>query len=318
MISRGSKDNLLYLIEPHNLITYLKGMGWVEDFSQINFIVKFRSPKPIRSDGTYIYLFVPNDNTLIDYTKAIENILEVISAFERRDYNDILNQIINFADCLKANIINTEKGTIPLNEGVSLYESLRDLITFSACSEYQPRTKRFDRKLSSAIDLVEASLIGQNETESYAVNIYLPLNKHMMDYSLDQVIPLSRRVVIRVLLGLEDLENSAIDDNPKPIIENYNRGLNSNMCEALIKIIDAGMGNNIVLNVIPEPRFYIPDNISTKFILSPTHKKYLKGAMELLKDSTPMKKHEEIEGYLNSRSLQKEINKQHNYMINIY
>ena len=48
--------------------------------------------------------------------------------------------------------------------------------------------------------------------------------------------PLQRRVMERIATGLIDLETSARNDDPRPLIEGYADGFNANMCNAIVEI----------------------------------------------------------------------------------
>jgi hypothetical protein len=309
VIDDRSPDRLLQSVKPEDLKVYLRDRGWTEVSSQKNYMIKYKSPNPIRSDGRYISLFVPKDENLTDYTDTIDYALRVISAFEKRAYKDLLNQILSFADCLKTRIVEAKKGMIPLDQGISLYEEMLELITFSACAEFEPNVKRFPRKLERAIYYAETSLMGQSELGSYIANIYIPLERKKSTFTWDTTGPFARKMVLRILRGLEDLSDSVKADRSDPIIDNYREGLNSNMCDALINVIDVGMGNNIVLSAILEPTYPVPEDISTEFILTPPNKHYLQDARDKLKEDVPQEEERSFIGYVRLLTRPEEVEK---------
>ncbi|OPY49354.1 MAG: hypothetical protein A4E49_03177 [Methanosaeta sp. PtaU1.Bin112] len=304
-----SQDRLLQLIKPRDLRAYLLDRGWTEVSSKRDYMLKYKSPKPISSDGKYISLFVPKHENFVDYNETIDYALRVISAFETRTYENLLNQILYFADCLKTRIIEAKRGMIPLDQGISLYKGMLELITYSACAEYEPHIKRFPRKLDRAINYAETSLMGQSEVGSYIANIYIPLERKKSAFAWDTTSPFARKVVLRILRGLDDLYDSVKEDNSDPIIDNYRKGLNSNMCDALINIIEVGMGNNIIVSAVLEPAYPLPDNISTEFILTPQSKNYLQDARSKLREDAPQEEERSFIGYVRLLTRPEEVEK---------
>lgn len=297
MKQNASQQHLLRLINPTKLRYYLKDVGWSEESTQKKAMMKFRSPRAIGNNDEFVNIFIPTDDKLIDYARTIEYALNVLSAFEKRPSSDIIYQILNFADCLKTKILEARAGMIPLNQGIFLYRSVLDLITFSACGEFDP-LKKFPRKMEKASKYAETSLLGQSELGSYVANIFLPLGRHPPDYPWVAVDPFPRKVVLRILRGLGDLADSVKDRNVDPIINNYKKGFNANMCDAVINIINSGMGNKVIMSAILEPAFDVPDDISTNFVLNPSDKHYLNDAVNILEEGTPHEEERSFIGYV--------------------
>ena len=291
--------HLLRSINPTKLRYYLQDTGWAKEPTQKNAMIKFRSPRALGANGSeFINIFIPTDDTLIDYTRTVEYVLKVLSAFEKRPPTEIIYQILNFADCLKTKILKAKAGMIPLNQGIFLYRGVLDLITFSACGEFDPLTKKFPRKMEKASKYTETSLLGQSELGSYVANIFLPLGRHPPDYPWLATDPFPRKVVLRILRGLGDLADSAIERDVNPIINNYKKGLNANMCASIINIINSGMGNKVIMNAILEPAFDDPDDISTNFVLNPSDKHYLNEAINIFKEGTQQEEERTFIGYV--------------------
>lgn len=295
---RTSEDSLLRLIKPNDLKVYLKNNGWVEVKSEQKYLLKFKSPRPINSENKYIHLFISNNEHMVDYKRTVEYALDTVSAFEKRDRDIIINQILILSDCLTARIIGAKKGVMPLNQGISLYEEQFDLITYGACSELgKVSAKRYPRKSNEALRYAESSLMGQSGLGSYVSNIYFPLPRPK-DYPWIKDDPFSRKVIVRILRGLNNLSEAEIERTPDPIIDNYSTGLNSNMCDALINILDAGIGKDVIISAILEPIYPIPEDITaTKFTLSHLSEHYLKEARDVLIETDPQKEERVFYGY---------------------
>jgi hypothetical protein len=299
MVEYSSSDKYLKQIKAKDIIRYLKTHDWKEIPTRNSNTTKYKSPSPISDNGTYLELLVPLNEKYKDYSHVIELIIENISIFEARSFEEALSQILILADRLKTGILEARKGMIPLNQGISLYKGLQDLIIYSACSEFERiPAKRYPRKLGDAIKYAETSLLGQSELGSYVANIYLPLPRPALEYPWNTNIePFPRKVVLRILRGLEDLASSVNENSSDPIVDNYEKGLNSNMCDALINIIDVGMGNEVVVKSILEPVYSFPDGILTEFILNPSNKYYLAEARDILMENAPIEEEGVFYGY---------------------
>jgi len=239
-----------------NLKNYLKDRGWEEEpFGRVE-VLKFRSPHPIQ-ENEYFEVLIPSKRELIDYNRVVEIAVDCISAFEERDFEDVLSQILIFGDLLKVRISTpkTKIGSIPINQGISLYESVYDLLVYSACAELNPQ-KSFLRKFKDAMRSVETYRIGQSQYGIFVANIHCQLERpEKLQTDLEGNVispPFGRKTVLRVLRGIGNVEDSIREESPDPIVDNYLEGLNANMCDTLVDIIRIGIGNdlNISTNLI--------------------------------------------------------------------
>ena len=285
-----------------NLKNYLNDRGWKEEPFGREEVIKFKSPRPIR-ENIYLEIFIPSKRDLIDYTQAIEIALEAIAAFERRTFEDVLSQVLIFGDLLKVRISTpeTEIGYIPINQGVPLYESVHDLLVYSACAEISLQ-KAFPRKLKSATDFVGTCLIGQSQYGSFVANIHCQLERPKrlqtdLERKLILPLPLGRKTILRILRGFENIEESIQEKSPDPIVNNYREGLNANMCDTLVDIVRIGLGNDLKFSTSLEPIFPISEDIRTDTSLRPSSEGYLRKAADILKGKTSKEKGELI-GYV--------------------
>lgn len=293
MISDSLRPYPLNLIKVGQLKEYLKNRGWNElPFARTQ-MLKFRSPYAI--DNEYIDIFIPSSEKLADYKRAIENSIESIALFEDKAFEDILFSLLAFSDRLKSRIIEAKAGMIPLDRGIILYRGMRDLITSSAAFELDPSEKNLSRS-NRAKEYASKSLIGQSEYGSYIANIFIPLDKPNRDFDFTAD-PFQRKVVLRILRGLQYVDQAVNENCPEPIIKNYKNGLDIKMCSALIDITDAGSGNSVTISAILEPIYAPPSDISTEFTLTPMSKHYLEQAIDEMKEQRPDKREGQWIGY---------------------
>jgi hypothetical protein len=279
-----------------NLKNYLKDRGWIKESSGREEAVKFKSPRPFHEDK-FIEVLIPSQEDLVDYKRSIEIAIDFISVFERRSFEDVLSQILIFGDSIRFKISNpeTKNGSIPISEGVTLYQNARDLLIYGACAETSSK-KNFPRVLEDAVEFTEDCLIGQSQYGSFIANIHCKFERPTLkDLEGNFVPPLGRNIVLRILRGFENIRESTEEGNSEPIVKNYLNGLNANMCDTLAEIINVGVGNDIDISASLEPILKVPEGIHTDFILQPSSVDYLMEASKILKGEVPDEKLE-LEG----------------------
>ena len=281
-----------------NLKNYLKDRGWEEEPFGRAEVLKFTSPHPIQ-ENKYLEVLIPSKRNLVDYNRVVEIAVDCISAFEKRDFEDVLSQILIFGDLLKVQISTpkTKVGSIPINQGISLYESAYDLLVYSACAELNPQ-KSFLRKFKEAMESVETYRIGQSQYGCFVANIHCQLDRPTQTALFRGLTaPFGRNTMLRILRGLESIEESIQEESPDPIVNNYRAGLNANMCDTLEDIVGIGLGNDLRFSTNLEPIIPIPEDIRTDILLRPSAEGYLVEASEILKEETPKEKRE-LRGYV--------------------
>ena len=295
----SSKNYPIEQVNISNLKNYLKDRGWIEESYGREEVFKFKSPRPLY-ESKYIEVLIPSQENLIDYNRIVEIAIDTISAFENRNLEDVLSQVLNFGDLLKFQISTpkTKTGNIPIDDGITLYKNISDLLIYSACAEISLQ-KSYLRKLKSAVNFIETCQIGQSQYGSFVANIHCTLERpRYLNKEINRKFtPLGRKTVLRILIGINNIKDSIREDTPEPIINNYSKGLNANMCDTLIEIIDIGNSSDINIATSLEPVWEIPENIITDLSITPYAKAYLMEASDKLRGETPEEKRE-LEGYV--------------------
>lgn len=205
-----------------------------------------------------------------------------------------------FGDILKFRISSpkTKKGSIPIVDGISLYRGISDLLVYSACAEISLQ-KSFLKKLGRALDFIKTCQIGQSQYGSYVANIQCQLERprYLNQETNLKLLPFGRKTVLRILKGINNLNESIQEENVNLIINNYNEGLNANMCDTLVDIIDIGQNNDINISTCFEPVWGIPENIITDLSITPYARGYLEEASKTLRAENPEEKRE-LKGYV--------------------
>jgi len=293
-----------------NLKNYLKDRGWNEEPFRREELLKYKSPRPFHADR-YMEVFIPSHDEisqedLIDYKRTVEIAIDSISSFEKRSFEDVLSQILNFGDILKIQISTpkTKKGIIPIIDGINLYQGLYDLLAYSACAEISSPKKSFLTKLRRAVDFVETCQIGQSQYGSFVANIQCQLERprYLNQEANRSFMPIGRKAILRILRGIKNINDAIQEQTPEPIIKNYSEGLNANMCDTLIDIIDIGQNTDIKISTSLEPVWEIPETIITDMSVTPYAKGYLVEASRSLRSESLIQENPEerceLKGYV--------------------
>ncbi len=335
-------------ITPRILMRYIESCGWERVKFGRNDLAKFRSPGPMSGTDERAVILIPSTEEVFDYNKITNIALRRISAFEGRSVEELLDQLSIVSDSMEVRIKtpDAQKGGIPIYDGIALYQSLRDLLIYSLCSELDPAEKAFPRKMREAVEIVKSCSMGQitsggggagagasavagiNARKNAGINsainagpnaapsvnanasanagvhctfsasVHIPLPKRC-EMAVDGEIlePIQRRSILRILRGVRDLEKAATLKDPRPITENFPRGLNSNMCYVLIEMIDLGAGTDLGISADLDPMYAIPDDVTTKIKLSAWSKSLLQAAAAILEEDPPQGQ-VELTGYV--------------------
>ena len=300
MTRPSSKGDHTRGITPRILMRYLESEGWDRAKFGRDDLVKYRSPGSIGGTEERAVILIPSTEEVYDYNKIIDIALRRISTFEGRRYEELLDQISFISDSIRVQILSpdAQKGMIPIRDGISLYQSLRDLLIFSACSELDPGKKAFPRKLWEAMEIVKPCSIGWGRSGGCAADLHLPLPKRCEVAVDGEVIdPIQRRSILRILRGIKDVQEAVALGDPRPIAENSSKGLNSNMCTVLKDLIDVGTGTDLAISATLDPMYAVPGDLAIDLRLSPSAKTHLEAAAAILEDAPP-EGYAELNGYV--------------------
>jgi len=162
-------DEKLSNIPPSNIIHYIKINGWVK-VKDVPFDVDlYRHPKYENE------IVVPKNQKHFDYTNDLLEIVKKLSPIENRSPKKIIDDIINNSpsDIIKIGCVSyqDEKGTIPVNDCINLYISIRDSINIIGKDiiDQDPKEKY------EISDFLNSCLVGQTEFGSYVTPLICPL-----------------------------------------------------------------------------------------------------------------------------------------------
>lgn len=240
---------------PAELSMYLRTRGWRLE-SRNGTLARWTSPA---GEGGEFEILQPLDPASRDYAARVGDAVATLAIAEDRSELDILHAITGVsADVHTVSIFPADEapGLILLEDGVTAYESLRNLVVASAYPVFanQHRLVQPARKPQELTRFLRTVRIGPAAEGSYTLTVHtpvppqlaerLPEQQPLFDTGTDewQESPVERRVSLQmyeaVRAACEAAESALLDsDGLDPFTRAVERGLSANLCEAL-----AGLG----------------------------------------------------------------------------
>lgn len=224
---------------------YLQNKGWsiTEDndhFYKISLISK----------GENFDIIIPKKENTFDYEFRVEQLIRSLSSIEKRNTEEIMQEIQNIGyDTVKFRFISEKyEGTMPLDNFADAVDKIYDIIKFEACSELNPQSQ-YTNPYDEAKTLVSHCEVPQTEKGSYIININVPLGETYLQIKKDDEYLrfLGRNTLIRMLSGINEAKEINLT-NEKSFNDSYNKKLNRNTCKAIKELLEDVKGAKIEIN----------------------------------------------------------------------
>ena len=244
-------------------------------------------------DNEDFNILVPDNSNYSDYFRFVSNLITTVSSIHNESPQKIFEIIRTIKkDILQIRILSRTNNisSLPLELAVKEVNSLKNLIAYSACSELSSRPY-FEKITPVGEKHIKQCHFGHTFEGSFGFTINSPFEEDTQQYLFDvaKEPPFSRRVVERIIAGLLSVNESSSTSNPEIIINNYDKGLNGRMCEALLDMmveqtqeIEFGVSWSSQLNPTSEA-------FKNKILLTPKSYEVIKIAADELKKIEPFK-----------------------------
>jgi hypothetical protein len=231
---RPEQNNYLTLSD---LKDFLRRNGWKESITTKKTV---RYEGPISDFNRPLELVLPISENFEDFDQRASDIVRVLSKIYKRTEAEITDEIRRIKrDIFKIRVIHTGNNGIPLSYAADSINAIKNLYIYSACSE-EISLPYFDKPSISGQHHAELCEFDHTFHGSFGFTINSPIKAglqfDMFDNSVET--PFERRVMERIIRGLEDVEKSVHKDNADYIVENFETGLNSRMCESLLSLLN--------------------------------------------------------------------------------
>lgn len=275
---------MLTLTEINNITietleSYLVKNLWKQDKTFANKKIKLFK-KAI--DNEEYSLFLPSRNDFKDSRRKINDAIEIIADLRETTSKKIISEILKTSDN-KISIINnrhkkdtlslriisklSDEGIIPLEYGANIVEGIKRLILATIFNEENPQPYFFRVSKNSHEKLFRYKL-AQTNIGSYIFNIEIDsdTNEQLIinDNGEVEILSEERRVIRRIQNGISNIKENDIEI----LSENgYKKGLNANMCDALLNFNIDNFDVKIESRVTWSDLIPKPEGIKEKVVL---------------------------------------------------
>jgi hypothetical protein len=210
---------------------------------------------PFKRDDVKIYQYdkeddfrqvnVPMSRELIDYRRAMYDVVENIAGAEGKSVEQVMLYLLNpNTDILKIRMDKkeVESGNILFDDAISLYENVKKLLAATALDIINPKKIHYGRADETVQEFLSRCRFGQTEIGSYVVSVVCPfaelsdtgMYKQLSIFSDEEKCAnsLTRRVTNRLMDNVAYIKKQ-IDENRIDSLAREDNGISSNFFEAL-------------------------------------------------------------------------------------
>ena len=248
-------------INTKNFQRFLVKQGWTVVKQPNERLILFDSAKD--ADGDWFSVALPQVMTLADAPQRIADALSVVAesmkiprkvlarSLERWDL-DLINTRLNSR--------SEPVGSIPLPLANLIIDDLRSFVGYAAYSQVAP-AKFFPRAGKAATDYAATCRFGHTFEGSFGMTIECPLtNVNQLTLHGDFVEPPFERLVTqRIATGFLQFHQAIRDQDPMPLLEGYQTGMNANMLRSLADIFQSLGTLEIEYGISWSPEITPPD-----------------------------------------------------------
>ncbi|HZM03185.1 MAG TPA: hypothetical protein VFC44_09190 [Candidatus Saccharimonadales bacterium] len=206
-------------------------------------------------------------------------------------------ELIRLVQCVDRDIFGAkladpqaQHGTISLERAVKVIGDLRDLFSYAACTEEDPRTA-FAKATGIGAKHTKVCRFGHTFAGSFGFMVESPItvspapqlvNAAAAGIPVDAA-PFERRVMERIMRGIVFTQEAVASGSPEPLIAKYKAGFNANLCETLMELLQTVDEANTEFSVGWSPEWVAPANIPVSVRLEGKAVKYLESAARYLR-----------------------------------
>jgi len=223
-------------ITPADVRWYALGRGWKSQPSRNDAIAIFYKPE------TEMQIQVPQRGSDRDMAFMMEEVLRKLAELEGRQLDEVSQDLRNpFADALRLRVKSrlADSGTLPLLEGLKLFEGGRKLLVSAACSTVMPQAFYPRKSLKQVEEFIKKCHVGQTTIGSYVASILCPplapTSPTLFD-DVDEDVPFERSVTQTLMAGLAVLSESVQTGDASLIENGIDKGVSADLCDALTSI----------------------------------------------------------------------------------
>ncbi|MDC4236875.1 hypothetical protein [Pasteurella multocida] len=248
---------------------YLTSRNWTNP-SNLKEVSLWYTPE--KTDGLSLPLD-ENKEDKTNYIRHIWNALKDLSEIEKRNVDAIINDILARHEdkiYIRVQDESVKDGTIPLFDGVLLFENAKNLIHSIALSAKSPKVNyKANEGGKSVKDFMNNVRLGQTSIGSYVVELSYPVENIQSDQieneEFSTSFSFSRGVTHNLLKSISKLKKTIENFNEDPTVfaKLITDGVSYNLCNALTQLSGAHKQRKVKIAI--EAGDIIDPNISNNF-----------------------------------------------------
>lgn len=243
-MSSDLPERLLRQLNPTNVRLYALQDGWKPVPGVQRPVIVLNHPT-----DDLAQLHIPTAGNDREYVHLMAEVVQSLAESEHRPLRDVLNDLmLPPADKLRLRVQSreAESGTLPLLEGLSLFQGGHDLLLASACSARQPQAYHPRQSYTEAQDFIRQCRFAQTEPGSYLATIITPVPPQLSNGLFKDPVdeewtdePYERRVTLMLMQSLQTIRGAIEQGNADAILRGVSLGISSNLCDALASMAPA-------------------------------------------------------------------------------
>ena len=294
---------LAYDIPIANISTYLGAHGWSVDEKAHSDWYVFSGDNKSHNDGFEIIL--PKSTRSPEYSAYVMHMIEILSSLHNMSHERVISDIQHV--CMDVMIVRVSDGadttSIPMHLAAKQIPKLKQLVAYAACSEKTQRAHYRDSSQGKA--MAEHYRFGHTVEGSFGYRVESAVGENLRFHEdreqlrqmdifenvvIDEVPPLERRVLERIVRGLVATTKTVEVRDAKPLVDGYSSGFNANMCQAVLEICKCH-SSPIEYHISWSKKLPAPTDIQrhSTIRIDRTHVDYLIAASGELKETVPEK-----------------------------
>ncbi|MGP0151181.1 hypothetical protein [Pseudomonas oryzihabitans] len=260
-------------LRPLDLRDVIKSYGW-RAVSNINDpIYVFDNPEfPKRQ------IVIPKKESAADYKEASRRAIMRLSELHKIDWKAIENSVLYARDDVVSYRVTSSRpddDSLPLEFASELIKGAEMMLLSSACTAIRPQTHYPRLALSEAMELLSRAKLGHTQPGSFIINVSCPVDALDIQPSLvlsEDDTTFVRTTMLTIKNGVRELidavETDSLDELVTRVKSSKSPTVSSNLCEAIAKLHDEDLRNNIDLSFKWSPRIALPKGESPNDVIS--------------------------------------------------
>jgi hypothetical protein len=262
---------------PGEVAGYLSQQGWTrKDFNS-----SWAAFEKV-IDNEAVIVEAPQKNEAIDYPRALSYLVTDLANIEDRHPLVIIKDMLSTSvDIIRLTLdgTNTKDGRIPVETGMRVYESARNLLLAGACAVIEKKAAIPKRKPKDAMDLLDQARFGETELGSFVLSIECEVPPRLQtsllaseDDDYDDDAPLGRKTSKLLAIALSETiaacKASNLTQTLDPFLDGVKYGVSANLCEAVSNLIQASDAEKLAASFSFASRRSVSSNIPRNIVFS--------------------------------------------------